>query len=237
MSGNRDTHWCYQCMQSVRLRGLNSVCPYCSGGFVQELNEVVVNEQPDFGLIHEHGAAENMFMDPYAESVNNLVDAFAELRRIRMAGTRSSSAGSSANDIFEIIMNRMRMDSGAFSDSNFFTDSELQEFVERIVASDGSQGPPPATRSAIDSLPTIRITNTHLNTDSQCPICQDKFELGCEARMMPCSHMYHSGCIVPWLSEHNSCPVCRLELPPQGTSSRQSQGRRNRLSFLWPFGS
>nr|KYP60087.1 RING finger protein 126 family [Cajanus cajan] len=101
-------------------------------------------------------------------------------------------------------------------------------------------------------MPTIKITQRHLRSDSHCPVCKDKFELGSEARQMPCNHLYHSDCIVPWLVQHNSCPVCRQELPPQGLSSnrgangrsrsgrvsgsgRESQGRRNPFSFLWPF--
>lgn len=133
---------------------------------------------------------------------------------------------------------------------DFFMGSGLQHLLEQLSVN-GRQGPPPAPRSAIDAMPTIRITQRHMNTDSHCPVCQDEFELGCEARQMPCNHIYHSDCIVPWLVQHNSCPVCRLELPPlvperrhtnwtsrlggSSSNTNQSQGRRNPLSFLWPF--
>ncbi|CAL9076827.1 unnamed protein product [Musa acuminata var. zebrina] len=29
------------------------------------------------------------------------------------------------------------------------------------------------------------------------------------------SHIYHAGCILPWLGIRNTCPVCRHELPTQ----------------------
>ncbi|KAF3454090.1 hypothetical protein FNV43_RR04537 [Rhamnella rubrinervis] len=138
----------------------------------------------------------------------------------------------------------------------------LEELIEQLTMND-RRGPPPASRSSIDAMPTIKITRTHLLTELHCPVCKEKFDLGSEAREMPCNHIYHSDCIVPWLIQHNSCPVCRVELPPQGTASahcnqssagrnsdsnssddgsstsretdRQSHGRRSPLSFLWPF--
>lgn len=140
---------------------------------------------------------------------------------------------------------------------DFFMGSGLQHLIEQL-SMNGRQGPPPAPRSAIDAMPTIRITQRHTSADSHCPVCQDEFELGCEARQMPCNHLYHSDCIVPWLVQHNSCPVCRLELPPHvsgrrridwssrssgsgsnntglSSNNNQNQGRRNPFSFLWPF--
>ncbi|KAE9596288.1 hypothetical protein Lal_00048835 [Lupinus albus] len=145
---------------------------------------------------------------------------------------------------------------------DYFMGPRLEELIEQLTTND-RHGPPPAARSSIDAMPTIRITHAHLRSDSHCPVCKERFELGSEAREMPCNHIYHSDCIVPWLVQHNSCPVCRVELLPQGhvcvhgsqslggrnansnivndSSSRsrestpQNQGRRNRFSFLWPF--
>ncbi|OAY63929.1 probable E3 ubiquitin-protein ligase RHC2A [Ananas comosus] len=72
---------------------------------------------------------------------------------------------------------------------------------------------PPASKAAIESMPTIEICAAHVGTDAHCAVCKEAFELGAEAREMPCKHIYHQGCILPWLALRNSCPVCRHEMP------------------------
>nr|CAD1826220.1 unnamed protein product [Ananas comosus var. bracteatus] len=76
-------------------------------------------------------------------------------------------------------------------------------------------GPAPAPASAIASIPTIFITD---DRTLQCPVCKEEFAVGAEAREMPCEHVFHSECIVPWLTAHNSCPVCRFQLSGDGGS-------------------
>nr|GMD14587.1 probable E3 ubiquitin-protein ligase RHC1A [Ipomoea batatas] len=254
MSSGRYTHWCYQCRQPVKPRGSNILCPYCHGGFVQELNEVVGGgEQRGHIGSNIEDDHHSRFMEPFPDPRFGIVDALEAFMRQRMAGRNPSydirsrsgmmpennmSFGSgpwvifhgqspvrmTPDDAFEYFFNGSSRMGGQrrtnFDD--FFMGPGLQQLIEQL-SMNGRQGPPPAPRSAIDAMPTIRITERHLNTDSHCPVCQDRFELGSEARQMPCNHIYHSDCIVPWLVQHNSCPVCRLELP----SNVSGRGRSN----------
>ncbi|CAI5949698.1 unnamed protein product [Closterium sp. NIES-64] len=47
----------------------------------------------------------------------------------------------------------------------------------------------------------------------ECSVCREKWEVGDKLREMPCSHRFHVDCLQPWLDEHNSCPLCRYEMP------------------------
>ncbi|XP_061371293.1 probable E3 ubiquitin-protein ligase RHC1A [Gastrolobium bilobum] len=285
------TYWCYACRQPIVLGGSDVICPYCDGGFVQELSEM--REHGFSSQLEEYHQSPDIFDAIHAvmgqrgsEPIIGLRDAVDTFMRQRMAGRypnfdvrgRSGSApvpeqswgiiSSGPYLIFHgqppgfILSNGSprggprRIDFG-----NYLMGHGLEELVQQLTMND-QLGPAPASRSSIDAMPTIKITQAHLRSDSHCPVCKEKFELGSEAREMPCNHIYHSDCIVPWLVQHNSCPVCRVELPPQGHASSRgnrswgrrnansssdndisrgrenslpNQGRRNPLSFLWPF--
>ncbi|EOY08709.1 hypothetical protein QUC31_010778 [Theobroma cacao] len=277
MSTGRNTHWCYRCRRPVLLQGRDAVCCYCRGGFVQELDDMVhISPLDFFGLDGDEDRIQRF----------GLMDAFSALMRQRLADRNfnhnirgrtdsipenTSPFGPllifggqipfrlSGNGGFEALFN------GApgigFTRGNagdYFIGPGLEELFEQLSAND-RRGPPPASRSSIDAMPTIKISRRHLHSDSHCPVCKDKFELGSEARQMPCNHIYHSDCIIPWLEQHNSCPVCRQELPPQGPGSsrnyhssgqssssslgtnssgresRENHSRRNPFSYFWPF--
>eukprot|EP00123_Amoebidium_parasiticum_P012268 comp21234_c0_seq1/m.28917 comp21234_c0_seq1/g.28917 ORF comp21234_c0_seq1/g.28917 comp21234_c0_seq1/m.28917 type:complete len:254 (-) comp21234_c0_seq1:296-1057(-) len=85
----------------------------------------------------------------------------------------------------------------------------LDEAIRRKMA------PPPAAEEAIGRLDTHvlgldgnqEIDVTILGT--VCVVCQCNMDEGEEVIVMPCSHAFHSECVVPWLKRHNVCPVCR----------------------------
>jgi len=57
-----------------------------------------------------------------------------------------------------------------------------------------------------------------------CTVCLEEFELGTEAKEMPCQHKFHSHCILPWLDLHSSCPVCRFQLPTEESKNPCESG-------------
>ena len=61
------------------------------------------------------------------------------------------------------------------------------------------------------STPFVVDEDMALAVDS-CSVCLFPFEAGDRGRTLSCSHMYHEECIDRWLSEHSSCPVCKVVL-------------------------
>lgn len=80
-------------------------------------------------------------------------------------------------------------------------------FVPWVVLGGGGEARAPA--AAIEALPTVEVSEP----GEVCAICKDDLPLAAAARRLPCAHLYHSSCIVPWLEVHNSCPICRCRLP------------------------
>ncbi|XP_039059397.1 probable E3 ubiquitin-protein ligase RHC1A isoform X2 [Hibiscus syriacus] len=93
---------------------------------------------------------------------------------------------------------------------NFFGPG-VDNLIDQITQND-RRGVPRAPESTIDAIPAVKITEIHLRNNSECLVCKEEFVVGGEAKELPCKHIYHNDCIVPWLRLHNSCPVCRQEL-------------------------
>ncbi|OVA09820.1 zinc finger protein [Macleaya cordata] len=94
-------------------------------------------------------------------------------------------------------------------------DALLREISEK-------EGLPPASKTSIDAMPKVEITEE--NGDLECAICLEGWEIGGEAREMPCKHRYHSNCIEKWLGIHGSCPVCRFKMPVDEEGSKKRSG-------------
>lgn len=71
-----------------------------------------------------------------------------------------------------------------------------------------------------------------------CPICREDFTLGqSKVIPLPCQHKFCPSCVLPWLEQRNSCPLCRCELPAAPNASlaaeraRQADSQRARADL------
>jgi E3 ubiquitin-protein ligase RNF115/126 len=79
----------------------------------------------------------------------------------------------------------------------------------------------PADESIVKALPLERIRIDHClrredgvkMENPTCLVCTEELAIGQEALFLPCGHAFDPECIRPWLLMHNSCPVCREQLP------------------------
>lgn len=128
---------------------------------------------------------------------------------------------------------------GALGD--YFIGPGFEDLMERLAESDPNRyGTPPAEKLAVEGMPRVKVEEG----GSTCSVCLEEMEVGTEGRMMPCKHLFHGECILPWLELHSSCPVCRFQMPAQEVKrssasdvvEREESGGRRVMMMAWPFG-
>jgi len=121
-----------------------------------------------------------------------------------------------------------------FSEDDFF-----HVILNRLQQMHEPSGPPPASKLAINLLPTVSIDEKVIEDSVRCLICfedfrsanekftaeltsssmcpESNYEFGASSLkvvvQLPCRHLFHKICLEPWLTTHNTCPCCRYELP------------------------
>ncbi|KAI3799862.1 hypothetical protein L1987_35167 [Smallanthus sonchifolius] len=196
------SYWCYRCNRFVTVRthleDSSLSCPDCNGGFIEEINSPPFLRQP-----RRNGGERSPF--------NHVI--------VLRGPTIAPGTG------FELYYDDgsgsgLRPLPGSMS-SGF---DQLAQVVGNGIGRIDTN--PPASNAAIEAMPTIEIQENHVSLESYCAVCKEPLDLGSETKEMPCQHLYHSDCILPWLALRNSCPVCRHELPSETANSLNPNGGR-----------
>lgn len=91
--------------------------------------------------------------------------------------------------------------------------AKCKRFVSVMASSDsagGKGGIDAATAVAVVvALPSVEVSGSSL----ECVICKENMKQGRDVCKLPCDHLFHWMCILPWLKEKNTCPCCRYRLP------------------------
>jgi hypothetical protein len=57
-------------------------------------------------------------------------------------------------------------------------------------------------------LQTDDIESSRSEVDQKCSICLECYVNECVLIKLPCEHDFHEQCILPWLTNHGTCPLC-----------------------------
>uniref|UniRef100_A0A8C3KPM6 Ring finger protein 149 n=2 Tax=Scolopacidae TaxID=8917 RepID=A0A8C3KPM6_9CHAR len=79
----------------------------------------------------------------------------------------------------------------------------------------GNQGHRKETKKAISQLQlhTVKRGEKGLDVEVEnCAVCIENYKLKDTVRILPCKHIFHRTCIDPWLLDHRTCPMCKLDV-------------------------
>ncbi|KAI3697344.1 hypothetical protein L6452_30302 [Arctium lappa] len=228
-SMDRHTYWCHECDMSISLIPSSTttaslLCPHCNSDFLEELDSPITfnnainatnNPNPNDQEDSNHVSSQLLFpsfLDPSLPATDYPTG--------------------------------FQFPSVAPSDDNFLLDSPyFHRVIHHLFNSEDSSPSTtattsrhhsPASKSAIEAIASVKITAAFLEIDPIviCAVCKDQFVIDDETKELPCKHMYHPDCILPWLSQHNSCPVCRFQLPTESVDGDLKVRRRSRSRVL-----
>lgn len=205
------SYWCYRCNRSVTVSGQDSIsCPNCTGSFIEEISLGQYNNgQSSSPRLHR--ARRNLGDRPPFNPVvvirgqsEGLGDDVASVEGFEMYYNDGEGPG------LRPLPSSM---------PEFFLGSGFDRLLGQLSQIDSYSisrfDHPPALKAAIESMPTIEIKENHVRDEKHCGVCQEAFDLGIKVREMPCKHLYHSDCILPWLALRSSCPICRHIMPSE----------------------
>ncbi|KAF3555036.1 hypothetical protein F2Q69_00017667 [Brassica cretica] len=207
------SYWCYSCNRFVWVSSSSSSsisCPDCDGGFLEH-----IQQPPD--SLHRRSPTRFPLSSTHAPLTRSSTNRSPNPVIVLRGSDASAAPDRSAFQMYYDDGSRSGLRPLPPSMTEFLLGSGFDRLLDQISQIDrGScDDHPPASKSAIEALPVIEIDRIHLESDSQshCAVCKENFELKSPAKEMPCNHIYHPDCILPWLAIRNSCPVCRHELP------------------------
>ncbi|XP_022145706.1 E3 ubiquitin-protein ligase SGR9, amyloplastic [Momordica charantia] len=83
----------------------------------------------------------------------------------------------------------------------------------KFVGFVGSCGGKGKREVAASPVAVVELPSVAAAAAVECVICKEEMGEGRDACQLPCEHLFHWLCILPWLRKRNTCPCCRFQLP------------------------
>ncbi|OCT97052.1 RING finger protein 150 [Xenopus laevis] len=72
-----------------------------------------------------------------------------------------------------------------------------------------------AAKKAISKLQVRTIKKGDKETEPEfdnCAVCIEGYKPNDVVRILPCRHLFHKSCVDPWLLDHRTCPMCKMNI-------------------------
>jgi hypothetical protein len=91
---------------------------------------------------------------------------------------------------------------------------QLQAAFEAATSRYGNVDGPAGGKKSLSKIIAGKLRKCRLDVDTlcsqpSCPVCSEDFCVDGEVSKLPCSHIFHRACVVPWLEMKQNCPICR----------------------------
>jgi len=192
-------YYCHQCSSEVETYVENDerVCVQCKETFVEELETPPVQNPPP--------PPNPLPFNP----MNGFPQFFNITNLFNPNLNRSNAPRTDPNQFIQQILNSLTQSFGngePMDATNFFQqfgmnvqNNSMEDFLHRLFEEHVHAGPPPADKDVVEKLPRKNITKEQELEEVECAVCKDNFEEGDNVIELPCNHLFHPDCILPWL--------------------------------------
>ena len=232
-------HYCHQChKKSLISTGGPFVCPECGSQSVELITEQLKREDPHFQAILGHPKEEPPCplvpeivpaspLSPFAMmgfpfgDVEPMFSVFPRPRDLfrETFSRRGTPFSTRQSHLLDHFFNEFSSFDTVPSMRAFFSPRDggfpdVLSFEDLLMHM--SQRHPehhsPANPEVVRSLRVVTVDQGMEARGDVCAVCQETLKTGEQVKLLPCTHLFHPGCIDPWLNVKNTCPVCRKEI-------------------------
>lgn len=197
---------CHACNETFLLPTMetnNLYCRLCGSDFVE-----ILSEQDARPRNPRRSPFQSRFGDP-APQMMFLQDGNAVSIRLAHGG---------ADDFVRELTHVFDMEPNAHSHRFGSLRRNFGSEMERLVSQLAQYHQPTRTPASVDAVNGLRREKLRNGRGENrigecCVVCHDCYKEGDRVMYLPCSHIFHEDCVMPWFEEHNTCPVCRHALP------------------------